>query len=125
MLETKTIKSFTQLEAWKEAHKLALQVYLLTKKFPKEELFALVNQIRRAVVSISSNVAEGFSRGSWKEKVQFYYIALSSLTEVQNQLLLARDLGYISSIDFQKAADQSVKAQKLLTGLIKKAKSFI
>lgn len=124
MQSTVSIKSFVQLESWKEAHKLALLVYSLTKKFPKDEVFALISQIRRAVVSITSNIAEGFSRSSWKEKIQFYYIALSSLTEVQNQLLLAKDLGYITKQDFQTAADQSVKAQKLLSGLIKKARSF-
>lgn len=124
MQEPKTIKSFTHLEVWKEAHKLVLFIYQLTKNFPKEELFALVVQIRRASVSITSNIAEGFSRSSWKEKIQFYYIALSSLTEVQNQLLLSRDLGYMTRENFKQSAEQSVKVQKLLAGLIKKAKVF-
>lgn len=78
---SRKIKSFTDLNVWKEGHKLVLQVYKLTKEFPKEELFGLTNQIRRAAVSITSNIAEGFSRHSYKEKLQFYSTALGSLTE--------------------------------------------
>lgn len=80
--ESRKIKSFTDLTVWKEAHELVLLIYSLTKDFPKEELFGLVTQIRRAVVSITSNIAEGFSRNSYKEKAQFYAMALGSLTEV-------------------------------------------
>lgn len=119
------IRSFTQLDAWKEAHKLVLSVYRLVKTFPKDELFGLVMQIRRAVISITSNIAEGFSRNSFKDKLQFYVIALGSLTEVQNQLLAARDIGYISSEDFNVVAAQTVVVSKLLNGLIKKSKSII
>ena len=81
------IKSFTDLQVWQEGHKLVLLIYKVTKKFPKEELFGLTNQIKRAGVSITSNIAEGFSRQSYKEKLQFYYMSLGSLTEIQNQLL--------------------------------------
>ena len=70
------IRSFTDLEAWKEGHKLVLLFYNITKKFPSSEKFGLANQIRRAAVSITSNIAEGFSRNGTREKVQFYYIAL-------------------------------------------------
>lgn len=96
--ELSKIKSFTDLNTWKEAHKLVLLIYKITKQFPHEEQFGLTNQIRRAVVSITSNIAEGFSRSSYKEKSQFYSISLGSLTEVQNQLLIARDLKYITQI---------------------------
>lgn len=123
MAENK-IKSFTDLNAWKEAHRLVLQIYKITKDFPKEEMFGLTNQIRRAVISITSNIAEGFSRNSYKEKVQFYAISLGSLTELQNQLLAARDIGYLSNDKFKIIADQTVVTSKLLNGLIKSAKSF-
>lgn len=123
--ETIKIKSFTDLNAWKEAHKLVLLIYEITKKFPQEELFGLTNQIRRAVVSITSNIAEGFSRNSYKEKVQFYSVALGSLTEVQNQLLIARDLKYITQEEFTKLAELSVIISKLLNGIIKKSKTII
>jgi four helix bundle protein len=119
------IKSFTDLNAWKEAHLLVLSVYKTTHKFPKEEQFGLTNQIRRAVVSITSNIAEGFSRNSYKEKTQFYSIALGSLTEVQNQLLIARDLSYITRDEFLSLADKTVVVSKLLNGLIKKSKTLI
>ena len=97
------IRNFTDLRAWQEGHKLVLYVYQLTRKFPKEELFALTSQLRRAVTSITSNIAEGFSRHSYKEKVNFYHISLGSTTEVENQLIISKDIGYISEMEFQKA----------------------
>lgn len=119
------ITSFTKLDAWKEGHILVLHIYRETKEFPKEELFGLTSQIRRAAVSITSNIAEGFSRNSWREKMQFYATARGSLTEVENQLLIARDVRYISSQVFTILANQCVRTGKLLTGLIKKSKSMI
>lgn len=116
------IKSFTDLNAWKKGHELVLEIYRLTLKFPKNEQFGLVDQIRRAIVSVTSNIAEGFSRRSNKEKAQFFYMALGSLTEVQNQLLIARDLKYISNDEFQNAAAITVIVNKLINGLIKSAK---
>lgn len=118
------IKSFTDLNAWKEGHILVLEIYKITKNFPKEELFGLSNQIRRASVSITSNIAEGFSRISPKEKLQFYYISLGSLTEVQNQILIARDINYVDKYTFMEVADQSVIVSKLINGLIKKCRSY-
>jgi four helix bundle protein len=118
------IKSFTDLNTWKEAHKLVLMIYESTKDFPKEELFGLVNQSRRAAISITSNIAEGFSRRSYKEKIHFYYIAQGSNTELQNQLLIARDIKYLSKKHFQDLAEQSVVIHKLINGLIKKSKTI-
>lgn len=119
------IKSFTDLNAWREGHLLVLAVYDLTRKFPREEQLGLINQIRRAAVSVTSNIAEGFSRRSYKEKSQFYSMALGSLTEVQNQSLIARDLNYISEPEFRKLAEKTVIVNKLLNGLIKKSKTMI
>ncbi|MFZ2190432.1 MAG: four helix bundle protein, partial [Candidatus Magasanikiibacteriota bacterium] len=87
------IKKFTDLNAWKEGHKLVLQIYEITRNFSKEELFILVSQMKRCDVSITSNIAEGFGRQSYKEKIQFYFIALGSVTELQNQLLISKDVG--------------------------------
>jgi four helix bundle protein len=101
----KKIKSFTDLNAWKEAHKLVLMIYKVTKEFPKEEIFGLVSQMRRAVISISSNIAEGFSRYTSRDKHHFYSMALGSLTELQNQLLVTRDVKYCKKDDFIKIAD--------------------
>lgn len=115
------ITSFTSLMAWKEGHKLVLMIYEATDKFPDREKFCLIDQIRRCVISITSNIAEGFSRFNKKEKKQFYRIALGSLTELQNQLLIARDIKYLSSSDFNQIAEQTVVVSKLINGLIKSA----
>jgi len=123
--ESRKIKSFTDLNAWKEGHKMVLEIYKITQKFPKEEIFGLTNQLRRAAVSFTSNIAEGFSRNSYKEKVQFYSMALGSLTEVQNQLLITKDISYITKDEFYKIADITVNANKITNGLIKKSKSMI
>ncbi len=78
--------------------------------------------MRRCVVSITSNIAEGFSRKTKKEKAQFFYMTLGSVTELQNQLLIAKDIGYLSRDKFQKLAKQTVIVSKLINGLIKSSK---
>lgn len=98
-----------------------LIVYKTTDRFPTKEQFALTDQMRRCVLSVTSNIAEGFSRQGQKEKMQFYYIARGSITELQNQLLVARDIGYLPREDFTKIAEQTVLVHKLLNGLIKTA----
>ena len=120
--ESGKIKSFTDLDAWQEGHRLVLLVYEISKSFPKEEIFGLVSQMRRCVVSITSNIAEGFSRQSYKEKVQFYFISQGSVTELQNQLLIAKDVGFIKQEEFNKITEQSVRVHKIMNGLIKKSK---
>lgn len=122
--DKKKIKNFTDLDAWREGHKLVLMIYDLTKGFPKEELFGLVMQLRRAIVSFTSNIAEGFSRTSYREKLQFYSMSLGSLTEVQNQLLIARDIGYLGKEIFDKVISQTVICNKLTNGLIRKSRAI-
>ena len=117
------VKGFTDLEAWKQAHQLVLLTYKMTKSFPKEEVYVLGNQMQRAVISITSNIAEGFSRQTKKEKQQFYFISKGSLTEIQNQPLAARDLGYISNDIFHDIAGQTIIVHKLLNGLLKSSMS--
>lgn len=119
------IKSFTDLNAWKEGHKLVLLIYKITKVFSREEMFGITNQIRRAAVSITSNLAEGFSRNTYKDKVQFYCMSLGSLTELQNQLLITKDVHYLTREEFDNAAKQSVVVSKLINGLIKSSKAII
>jgi four helix bundle protein len=111
------IKSFTDLNAWKQAHKLALMIYQETEHFPKKEVFGLTNQMRRAAVSITSNIAEGFSRSTNKDKCQFYIMAQGSLIELQSQLLIARDVKYLGEKNFQRIAEQTVIVHKLINGL--------
>ena len=119
------IKAFTDLNAWKESHSLVLMLYKATKNFPKDEMFGLTSQMRRAAVSITSNIAEGFGRQTYKEKVQFYYMAQGSLTELKNQVIIARDIGYLEDANFQQLEKQSNIAHRLLQGLITKSKTFI
>lgn len=126
MLDEKPkIKSFTDLQVWRDGHNFVLELYKITQKFPQNEQFGLVNQIRRAGVSFTSNIAEGFSRSSYKEKAQFYSISLGSLTEVQSQLLIGRDLGFVAKDEFDRLAEQSISLSKMTNGLIKKTKIFI
>ncbi len=113
------IRSFTGLLAWKAGHKLVIDTYKYTEKFPNKEIFGLTNQIRRCVVSITSNIAEGFSRGSIKDKANFYNIALGSLTELQNQILIAKDVKYLAKEEFDILAEQTVEVSKLIHGLKK------
>lgn len=115
------IESFTDLKTWQESHKLVLMIYKITDNFPEKEKYSLVDQMRRCSVSISSNIAEGFSRQGKKEKIQFYYMARGSLTELQNQLLVSRDIKYLIQKDFKEIAEQTVLVHKLLNGLIKTA----
>lgn len=90
------MRDFRQLRVWEESHQITLEIYRITKSFPKEELFALTSQIRRASISIPSNIAEGCCRGSNKDYANFLQIALGSAFEIDYQLLLAKDLTYIS-----------------------------
>jgi len=119
------ITTFKDLNAWKEGHILVLMIYKITQKFPHEEQFGLTNQLRRAVVSFTSNIAEGFSRNSYKEKSQFYSMALGSLTEVQNQLIIAKDIHYISEKEFIELENQIITISKITNGLIKKSRTLI
>lgn len=113
------IEKFTDLVVWQEAHKLTLRIYTLCKKFPKEEVYGLTSQIKRAVVSIESCIAEGFCRFHYKDRLTFYYDARGSLGETQSQLLDALDLKFITKLDFDEAFQQSEKVAGLLGGLIK------
>lgn len=116
------IKDFTELYAWQEGHKLVLGVYKITKQFPKDELFGLVSQMRRCAVSITSNIAEGFSRRG-KDKCQFYTIAQGSATELQNQLIISKDINYLEVELFKSLFDLSIRVNKLIFGLIKSIKT--
>ena len=117
------LKNFYDLEAWKRGHALVLSVYMLTKKYPSEEKFGLSNQSRRAAVSVTSNISEGFGRNSQNDKKHFYSMAKTSLAELQNQMIIARDLHYITPAEFQKILQQGIHVDKLIAGLIKSAPS--
>ncbi|OGM94925.1 hypothetical protein A2524_00025 [Candidatus Wolfebacteria bacterium RIFOXYD12_FULL_48_21] len=110
---------FTDLNAWKEGHKLVLAVYKVTKSFPKEELFGLVSQMRRCAVSITSNIAEGFGRQTFRDKANFYVISRGSVSELQNQLIIAKDVGLLDEEQFASIMDNSIKVHKIIVGLVR------
>jgi len=118
-----TIKSFEDLAVWKDARKFTNKIYNLTNKFPKEELYGLTSQIRRAAVSIMSNIAEGFDRRSDKELTNFLSIARASSSEVQNDLYIAIDLEYISQAEFNQLYQEAKKIAKQINGLMTYLKS--
>ena len=118
------ISDFTDLIAWQEGHKLVLAIYDITKKFPTDERFGLINQLRKAAVSVTSNIAEGFRRNSYKEKTQFYSMSFGSIAEIQNQLLIAKDLEYITQQEFDTINSILSLTSKLTRGLIKSSKLF-
>ena len=111
--------SFEKLEVLKESIALSKNIYTLTKKFPKEEKFGLVNQLRRSVNSISSNLAEGTSRDTNKDKAHFTTMAYSSLMEVLNHLIISQELNYISEVNYLEIRKQISKKSNLLNGLKK------
>lgn len=116
------IKSFRDLVVWQKSHQLTLEIYRITTEFPKKEEFGLSSQSRRSSISIPSNIAEGFKRRSKKDSCHFYNIAEGSLEELGYQLLLARDLEYISINDYEKLEMLASEVSKLLCGWIKSQK---
>ena len=123
-----TVRSFEELTIWQEARELTDRIYILSKRFPKEELYGLTSQIRRASVSIMSNIAEGFNRRSTKEFINFLIISRASISEVQNDLYISLDLNYINKKDFETiynhAQKISMSINKLITYLKSQVKTY-
>lgn len=112
-------KGFRTLTAWKKAYELTLDVYRLSKKFPREEIYALTSQLQRAAVSVPANIAEGYERNHRKEYLQFLFIAKGSLGEVETYLLLARDLGYMTENEYSTASAIREETARIIKGLIR------
>jgi four helix bundle protein len=110
------IRGHKDLEVWKKSLNFVTTVYKLTQQFPKEEIYGLTNQMRRAAVSVPSNIAEGAARASGKEFAQFLHIALGSLSELETQLLIAGNLGYLGTV--KELTMETELIRKLLNGLI-------
>jgi len=117
------MRDFRQLQVWKKAHQLTLEVYKATATFPKEELYGLTSQMRRAGASIPANIAEGCGRDTQAELARFFHIAMGSASELEYHLLLAHDLNYLSASDFDRLANQTTEAKRMLTGFIKSLKA--
>lgn len=111
-------KTYKDMEAWIKARALTKEVYLVTNKFPKEEQYGLVSQMRRCAVSVPSNIAEGYGRQYKKETVQYLHIARGSLYELETQLYIASDLQYLHESKLKEVLLKLEECRKLLSGLI-------
>jgi len=112
------ILSYRELDVWKQSRSLVKSIYQLTKNFPKEEQLGLTSQMRRAAVSIPSNIAEGCGRNHFKDSIQFFFVARGSIYELETQLTLASDLELISIDDLETNLNQIIRCKKLLNGFI-------
>ena len=110
---------FETLKVYKEAHLFVIEIYKVTKNFPRHELFGLISQIRRASVSVVANIVEGNSRNHKKEFIQFLYLSNGSLEEVKYYLILAKDLGYISDSEYKHLQEKAENISKMINGLIR------
>jgi four helix bundle protein len=112
---------FEDTTIWKEAHSAVLAIYEMSKKFPSEERFALLSQMRRAAVSIEANIAEAFGRYHYKDKLNFYYNSRGSIEETKSHMMTSRDLGYITRDDFNAVKVQldivKVEINRIITTL--------
>ena len=113
------MKTHKDLTVWQKAMELVMEVYKATKMFPREEIFGLTSQMRRAVVSIPSNIAEGYGRLHQRETENFLSIALGSASELETQLILSKDLGYISLDEVEQLTIEVQNIIKMLAALIK------
>ena len=119
----KVIKSYQDLEVWKKAMGLVTDIYKVTQTYPKEELYGLTNQLRRASVSVPANIAEGWGRGTTKGYIQFLRIARGSLLEVETLMTISHNLGYVNAQDLQEQILQKiVEISKMMNALINSLK---
>lgn len=119
------MESYRELIVWQKSMDLVTQIYKITKGFPKEELYGLVNQIRRCAISIPSNIAEGFGRSGTQDYLRFLHISRGSLFELQTQLEVCGNIDYISSGELGNLYPACDDVGKLLNGLIKKLKTRV
>ena len=113
------MQDFRNLKVWQSAHEVALKTYKATEGFPKSELYGLTNQIRRAAVSVSANIAEGCGRGSDLDFARFLQIAMGSASELEYELLLSRDLGFLKPEDHENLNQDIHKVKQMLASLLK------
>lgn len=112
------LKNYKELQVWRRAYQLCLEIYRLTKYFPQDERYGLTSQIRRAAVSVPSNIAEGYGRKTTNEYIQALYIAYGSTCEIETQTLLVGDLKYIDKEELQKLMVDIGDVERMLKGLI-------
>ncbi|MFA5187976.1 MAG: four helix bundle protein [Patescibacteria group bacterium] len=115
------LNSFKDLKVWEKAHKLVLEIYRVTRCFPNYELYGLVSQMRRCVVSVASNIAEAFKRRG-RDKFNFYNYAESSLEELKSQMLLSQDLKYMTEVDYLNLVELASEVNRMLSAWVKSLK---
>jgi len=117
------LKDFKELSVWEKSHKLAKDIYKATSFFPREELYGLTSQIRRAGSSVPTNIAEGCGRNSETELARFFEIAMGSDSELEYLLLLTRDLNLLNSSDYTELTNKVIEVKRMLTSFIKKLRA--
>ena len=117
------VQDYRKLKVWERAHQLTLAVYKTTGRFPKDELYGLTSQIRRACTSIPANIAEGCGRSGNAELARFLHIATGSASELDYHLVLARDLNFVNSGEYEKLANELSEVRRMLSTLIQKLKT--
>ena len=117
------MQDFGKLQVWKKSHDLTLRIYDLTSRFPREEIYGLTSQIRRACASIPTNIAEGCGRNSSADLARFLQIAMGSASETEYLLLLAHDLEYINADQYAELTDATIRVKKMLASLLKKLRA--
>tara|TARA_R110000850_G_scaffold4202_4_gene19539 strand:+ start:599 stop:958 length:360 start_codon:yes stop_codon:yes gene_type:complete len=117
------MRDFRELDFWKRSHELTLEIYAVTRQFPKEEKFGLTSQLRRSMMSIPSNIAEGCGRNSIPDLGRFLDIAMGSASEAEYQLLLAKDLNYLPTNCFEELSIELIAIRKMLNEYIQKLRA--
>jgi len=112
------MRNYRELQVWSKAHSLTLELYRVSQRFPREEIYGVTNQLRRAAVSIGANLAEGCGRRTSTELARFVKIAMGSASELDYHLLLCRDLGFVSGDDFTSSAAKLTEVRKMLTSFL-------
>ena len=116
------METHKDLRVWQQSIEMVTSIYKITKAFPKDEIFGLVSQMHRAAVSVPSNIAEGYARGTDKEKLHFLRISSGSLSEIETQLILSLNLGYIGQETYNELSEQITSVWKQLNALISSIK---
>ena len=117
------MRDFRQIRVWVKAHKLTLEIYRITVSFPREEMYGLTSQLRRASASIAANIAEGFGRGGNAELARFLQMSVGSAYEVEYHALLARDLHILEPSTYESLQGQIIEVKQMLAGLYVKVKA--
>ena len=117
------MRDFRQIKVWEKAHRLVLEIYQATAGFPKEELYGITSQLRRASASIPANIAEGFGRGGNVELARFLQIGMRSAYEVEYHALLAKDLGFIKTDEYECLESQIIEVKRMLAALLVKVRA--